>query len=532
MSHLWNACQQAPRKFLIAIGLVSVVLSGCDEESKVGYAPASSEAREEMMLMNSTDQEDYQHYQENPFLEVSAEALSTFSSSVDTASYTNCRSKLNTGTLPPKDAVRIADFVNYFQYQYEGPKDNKPVRFHLEVAKCPWQSKHLLLRIGVQAKKIDPAELPARNLVFLIDTSGSMSEHNKLPLVINSLELLVNQLTAKDRVAIVTYAGNAGVVLPPTSGAEKDRIGQALQRLKAGGSTNGEGGIREAYSLAQQNYSPTSLNRVILATDGDFNVGITDRSQLVRLLEEKRKTGIYLTCLGYGMGNLKDTTLEQMSHHGNGFYAYIDNINEAKKVFVDQGGALVTVAKDVKLQVEFNPAHIAGYRLIGYENRLLRAEDFRNDAKDAGDMGSGHTCTALYELVPAGLTVPASKSPELKYQDKPKLSKSGLTNEMLTMRMRYKDPVSDAAQEIETSVKANQIEAAPSADFHCAAAAAGFGMLLRKSEFAGTADYDSVIAWATKSIVYDPGQHRSELIQLATIAKGLASKEEKLPPGK
>ncbi len=362
----------------------------------------------------------------------------TISSAVDTAAYSNIRARLNAGLLPPNDAVRVADMLNYFNYDYASPKNDDPVAFHLEIAACPWTPKHHLLRVGLKAKTIDKEKMPPRNLTFLLDTSGSMNRPNRLPLVKQSLRLLVEQLTARDVVSIVTYAGNAGLALPPTSGAEKDKILQTIESFNAAGSTNGEGGLRAAYDQAQAGFIKEGVNRVILATDGDFNVGISSNAELVRFIEDKRKTGVYLTVLGYGMDNLKDSKLEQLAHHGNGHYAYIDTLDEAKRVFVEQAGALATVAKDVKLQIEFNPAKVAAYRLIGYENRVLRHEDFRNDAKDAGDMGSGHTCTCLYEIVPAGTPAPAAEIEPLKYQTVPKLSEAARSGEWATVRMRRK----------------------------------------------------------------------------------------------
>src|SRR5262249_5303312 len=415
--------------------------------------------------------EHYQHFEDNPFKAVRGEdALSTISTAVDTAAYANARARISEGQLPTKDAVRIADFVNYFPYGYPAPKNGDPVAFKLELAPCPWKAHHHLLRVGLKARLIEKDQLPARNLVFLIDTSGSMNGPNRLPLVQESLKLLVEQLTGRDRVSIVTYAGIAGLSLPPTPGNQKDRINEEINSLSAGGSTNGEGGIKMAYEQAERTFIKDGINRVILATDGDFNVGVADDAQLVRLIEGKRKTGVYLTVLGYGMGNLQDAKLEQLAHHGNGHYAYIDTYDEARKVFVEQGAALVTVAKDVKLQVEFNPAKVAGYRLIGYENRVLRAEDFRNDAKDAGDMGSGHTCTALYEVVPVGEKVSNSEIEPLKYQSRTELTDAAKTGEWLTVRMRYKHPETDKASEVSAVVPPDGLAKEASADFRFAAA--------------------------------------------------------------
>ena len=469
--------------------------------------------------------EQYQRFEDNPFKAVRGEdALSTISTAVDTASYSNVRARINEGQPPIKDSIRIADFVNYFPYEYATPKNGDPVAFKLEMAPCPWQPKHHLLRVGLKAKVIDKDQMPARNLVFLIDTSGSMNEPNRLPLVQESLKLLTEQLTGKDRVTIVTYAGTAGLLLPPTPGDQKERIIQEILNLSAQGSTNGEGGIRVAYDQAEKTFLKDGINRVILATDGDFNVGVSNDAELVRLIEEKRKTGVYLTVLGYGMGNLQDSKLEQLAHHGNGHYAYIDSIDEARKVFVEQGGALVTVAKDVKLQVEFNPAKIAGYRLIGYENRILRNEDFRNDAKDAGDMGSGHTCTALYEIVPVGEKVAAGEVEPLKYQTKSELTDAAKSGEWLTVRMRYKHPETDKASEVNSVLPADGLAKEPSADLRFASAVAAFGMVLRESEYAGTADHAKVLEWARPAIGADKGGHRAEFVRLVEKTQAVAEK--------
>jgi Ca-activated chloride channel family protein len=362
--------------------------------------------------------------------------------------------------------------------------------------------------------------------VFLVDTSGSMNAPNRLPLVQESLRLLVEQLADRDRVSIVSYAGEAGLRLPPTPGNEKKKIVEVINELSAHGSTNGEGGIKVAYEQAEKTFLNDGINRVILATDGDFNVGVSDDAQLVRLIEDKRKTGVYLTVLGYGMGNLQDAKLEQLAHHGNGHYAYIDSLDEAKKVFVEQGGALVTVANDVKLQVEFNPAKIAGYRLIGYENRILRNEDFRNDAKDAGDMGSGHTCTALYEIVPVGEKVVVGEVEPLKYQTKTELTDAAKTGEWLTVRMRYKHPETDKASEVSSILAADGLAKEASESLRFAGAASAFGMILRDSEYRGSADFDKVIEWARPAIGPDKGGHRAEFIRLVEKAKDVAAQKK------
>ena len=348
-------------------------------------------------------QEAYDHIVENDFLRVTAEPLSTFSINVDTASYSNVRRFLvENKQLPPKDAVRIEELVNYFKYDYPRPGSEHPLGVSVEAAGCPWNGHNQLVRIGLQGKTIPQEEMPPRNLVFLVDTSGSMASANRLPLFKKALGLLVEQLTAQDRVAIVSYAGTSGVVLPSTAGNQHKKILRAVDSLNASGSTNGGEGIVLAYRIAQDNFIRGGANRVILGTDGDFNVGVTSPAELVRLIEKKRDTGVYLSVLGFGMGNLKDPTLVKLAQHGNGQYAYIDTFAEARKVFVEDVANLVPIAKDVKIQVEFNPAQVQAYRLIGYEARLLKNQDFNDDAKDAGDMGAGHTVTALYEIVPQG----------------------------------------------------------------------------------------------------------------------------------
>ncbi|WP_020469083.1 vWA domain-containing protein [Zavarzinella formosa] len=474
--------------------------------------------------------EAYQHLEDNAFKTVKVDPLSTLSAAVDTAAYSNVRSRLNEGMLPPKDMVRIADFLNYFPYDYAAPTDGKPVNFKLEMAACPWNEKHNLLKVGLKSKVIEKDKLPARNLVFLIDTSGSMNSPNRLPLVIESMKLLVEQLTDRDRVSIVTYAGAAGLRLPPTPGNQKEKIINEIIGLQSGGSTNGEGGIKLAYEQAEKTFIKEGINRVILATDGDFNVGVSDNAQLIRMIEDKRKNGVYLTILGYGMGNLHDDRLEQLAHHGNGHYAYIDSLDEAKKLFVEQGAALVTVAKDVKLQIEFNPAKIAGYRLIGYENRILKTEDFRNDAKDAGDMGCGHTCTMLFEIVPVGEKVPLSDVEPLKYQTTPQLTDAGKSGEWLTTRMRYKDPETDKASEVSASFDGKDIAKDASKDFRFAAAVAAYGMLLRDSDYVGNADLEKVLTWSKGSLGEDKGGHRAEFTRLVEKTKDIVTKKREQVP--
>ncbi len=465
--------------------------------------------------------ESYNLYRENEYRSPLVAKFSTFSADVNTASYSNVRRFLTEGRLPPKDAVFLAEFVNYFPYQYARPTGDDPVAFNLELGPCPWNRRHHLVRVGVQARQLDPKDMPPRNLVFLIDTSGSMNEPNRLPLVQKSLGLLIDGLTEKDSVGIVTYAGTAGVALPPTGGREKEKIRGVVDALGAGGSTNGEGGIKAAYELARRNFNEAAVNRVILCTDGDFNVGVSNQGDLVRMIEDQRKSKVFLTVLGFGMGNYKDGTLKELANHGNGHHAYIDTLDEAKKVFVEQGGALVLVAKDVKLQVEFNPGRVTAYRLVGYENRLLKDEDFKNDAKDAGDMGSGHQVTALYEIVPVGVPITLPGVDGGKYQT-PAAPNPAAPDEWLTVAMRYKHPEADTSKELSKPLKGDVAVKDLSDDFRFAAAAASFGMLLRDSEFKGGMTYAGVIEEAQGAVGKDPGGHRAAFLELAKKAQDVA----------
>jgi Ca-activated chloride channel family protein len=471
--------------------------------------------------------EAYDRIYENPFLLARDNPLSTFSIDVDTASYANTRRFLKqSGRLPPRDAVRIEELINYFTYDYQPPGEDMPFSAHVEIAPCPWNPEHKLARIGLKGQVIEEDERPEANLVFLLDVSGSMDQPNKLPLLKTAMRMLVQNLTDRDRVAIVVYASASGVVLPPTSCETKEPILAALERLKAGGSTAGSEGIQLAYNVVQQYYSPDSVNRVILCTDGDFNVGITDQGELVRLIEDKARSGVFLSVLGFGMGNYKDSTMEKLADKGNGNYAYIDTILEARKVLVDQlGGTLVTIAKDVKIQVDFNPTHVGAYRLIGYENRMLRAEDFRDDTKDAGEIGAGHTVTALYQLVPAGLETQIPQAEPSKYQKGGEPTEAAESDEVLTLRLRYKAPAADASEEVSFPVTDPQksLEDA-SGDFKFAAAVAGFGMLLRDSQHKGAATYDLVVELAQAGKGEDPSWYRGEFIQLVKTAQALAGK--------
>ena len=460
--------------------------------------------------------EAYDHISDNPFLDVAQNPLSTFSIDVDTASYSNVRRYLGNGSLPPKDAVRIEELINYFDYDYEGPKDNKPFAVNFELTEAPWNPEHRLLRIGIKGREIKPDKRPNSNLVFLLDVSGSMDTENKLPLVKKSMHLLVDQLTESDRVAIVVYAGASGVALPSTSGDQKEKIRYAIDRMHAGGSTNGASGIILAYQTAKENFFRGGVNRVILATDGDFNVGITNQGDLTRLIEEKAKSGIFLSALGFGMGNYKDSTLETLANKGRGNYAYIDNINEAKKVFVEQiNSTLVTIAKDVKIQVEFNPGLVSSYRLIGYENRIMAKEDFNDDTKMAGAIGAGHAVTALYELVPAGVKTSKPDVDPLKYQKPSQPSSSADSNEVVTVKIRSKEPEKDTSVQSEFVVKEskNRFRDA-SQDFKFAAAVAAFGMALRDSPYKGSANLERALEWAKEGKGIDKHGYRQEFIRL------------------
>jgi len=466
--------------------------------------------------------ESYKGINENGFKTVESEPLSTFSVDVDAASYSNVRRFINNGQLPPADAVRIEEMINYFHYNLAGPTNNEPVAIHTELSAAPWNSNHRLLRIGLKAKTIANDKLPASNLVFLIDVSGSMYAANKLPLVQSSLKMLVNQLRPQDKVAIVVYAGAAGVVLPATSGDKKTTINNAIDNLQAGGSTAGGAGIKLAYKIAMENFMKGGNNRVMLATDGDFNVGASSDDDMEKLIEKERESGISLSVLGFGMGNYKDSKMETLADKGNGNYAYIDNITEARKTLISEfGGTLFTIAKDVKLQVEFNPGKVQAYRLLGYENRALNKEDFNNDKKDAGDMGSGHTVTAFYEIVPAGVKDDYSGSVDpLKYQKPKPVPYTSSSDEMLTIKFRYKQPTSSVSKMSHVEVYDKPIALnSTSTDFRFAAAVAEFGMLLRDSQFKQHSTYDQAIKMARAAKGDDSEGYRAEFIKLAESAK-------------
>jgi Ca-activated chloride channel family protein len=468
--------------------------------------------------------EGYAHITENPFVSVKNQPLSTFSIDVDTASYSNSRRFLADGQLPPKDAIRVEEWLNYFAYDYAPPSGDAPFAINTEVTSCPWNSAHRLVRIGIKGREIREENLPARNLVFLLDVSGSMMSPDKLPLVKRGLSMLAESLRPKDSIAIVVYAGNSGLVLPATSGNERGKILKALDGLEAGGSTNGGDGIRLAYQVAEQQFRKGGINRVILATDGDFNVGTTSEGELIRLIEAKRKTGVFLTVLGFGTGNVKDSTMEMLADQGNGNYAYIDTLTEARKVLVREAGStLVTIAKDVKLQVELNPLRVASYKLIGYENRLLAKEDFNDDQKDAGEIGAGHTVTALYEIVPKGAPQPHLPAVDpLKYQAPGAASAAASSGELMTVNVRYKPPQGDVSTKLSLVVRdgVKPLEQA-SDDYRFGVAVANVALLLRGSADVKQSSLTSARALAAGAVGPDLHGDRREFLALVDAAKRL-----------
>ena len=485
------------------------------KKSKKGYTPS--------IHPEDYQNESYDNIKESGFIKPSKSPLSTFSIDVDKAAYSNVRRFINNGQKPPKDAVRIEEMINYFNYNYPQPKNEYPFAIHTELSQAPWNDQNQLLHIGIQGKKIPTDNLPPSNLVFLIDVSGSMSSVNKLPLLKSAFKMLVNELRPQDQVAIVVYAGAAGQVLPATSGKQKDKILEALDQLEAGGSTAGGAGIKRAYQIAKDNFKKGGNNRVILATDGDFNVGLSSDDAMVELIEKERESGIYLTCLGFGMGNLKDSKMEKLADKGNGNYAYIDNIQEARKILVTEfGGTLFTIAKDVKIQIEFNPKYVQAYRLIGYENRLLEDEDFNDDTKDAGELGAGHTVTALYEIIPVGVKSKLVKNnvDPLKYQAS-LVSTNILDNqELATVKFRYKPPKKDKSELIVKPISKKTLALQETSDnFRFASAVASFGMLLRNSEFKGDCKYQLVIDLAKNARGEDEEGYRAEFIRLVKSVK-------------
>ena len=480
---------------------------------------------------DSANTEGYDPISENPFRSPRVAPLSTFSVDVDRASYTNVRRFLTRGSLPPRDAVRIEELVNYFPYDDPAPVGDVPLRITTELAPAPWNPRHDLVRVALRARDVDMRRAPASNLVFLVDVSGSMYGPGRLPLVKQSLALLVNELREEDHVAIVVYAGQAGLVLPSTPGSDKQRILQALDGLEAGGSTAGGAGIRLAYDVARRNLIRGGNNRVILCTDGDFNVGQSSDAELVRLIEDRRREGSFLTILGFGMGNYKDGKMEKLAGAGNGNYAYIDDLLEARKMLVrEMGGTLLTVAKDVKLQVEFDPTKVQAYRLLGYEDRLLRDEDFANDAKDAGDVGAGHTVTALYEIVRAGvpLDVTLPDVAPLRYQQPAGSRSRG--DELLTVAMRYKQPDGERSMLVTQPVRASIGRRGASESMRFASAVAGFGMLLRHSPNSGTLTWDDVLSLARSARGADEDGYRADFIRLAEIARSLDRQVARVTP--
>lgn len=493
------------------------------EDSKVndGYFTSDKkiEINTEEYRYIEKNTEEYAYIEENVYRASINNPLSTFSIDVDTASYSNVRRFLMDGQMPQKDAVRIEEMINYFNYDYPKPKGDVPFNIITEISECPWNDKHQLAMIALKGKEMIQEEKLRSNLVFLLDVSGSMNEPDKLPLLKSAFNMLVNQLDEDDKVSIVVYAGAAGVVLEPTSGDNKDKIIDAIESLQAGGSTAGGEGIELAYKIARENYIEKGNNRIILATDGDFNVGLSSDGELTRLIEKNRDDGVFLSVLGFGTGNLKDSKAELLADKGNGNYAYIDNILEAKKVLVDEiGSTLFTIAKDVKLQIEFNPAKVKGYRLVGYENRMLNNEDFNDDKKDAGELGAGHTVTAFYELIPFDSDEEIPGLDDLKYQN----TKLKDSDDIMYVKLRYKQPNGEKSKLIELAVTKDYINKKASQDFYFASAVAEFGMLLRDSEFKGNSSYDHVIKLARNNKSDDLEGYRAEFIKMVKLAKELS----------
>ena len=503
--------------------VVTFTLSGSLGESETGRAVVNDGFRY-VPLPRTPGTESYAHVPDNAFRRVSDEPLSTFSIDVDTASYANVRRFLNEGALPPRDAVRVEELINYFHFDYPDPRGTAPFSITTELAPSPWNPAHRLVLIGLKGRDTFDDDRTPRNLVFLIDVSGSMSPPDRLQLVKSGMRMLVDTLQPRDHVAIVTYAGSSGVALPSTSGARKEVIHRAVESLQAGGSTNGGAGIRLAYDIARQQFARGGVNRVILATDGDFNVGVTSHNELLSLIEAERASGVFLSVLGVGTGNLKDSTMEMLADKGNGNYAYLDSIQEAQRVLVREAGStLETIAKDVKIQIEFNPGNVAAYRLIGYENRLLKAEDFNNDRKDAGEIGAGHSVTALYEIIPAGAEAPAGVDP-LKYQTPsprqgaPKASAPQYVDELMTVKLRYKEPDGETSRLVGAIVR-NRLQPM-TANIGFASAVAEFGMLLRGA-WSGDVSFDALTARARRFRGADPDGYRAEFIKLSELARSL-----------
>lgn len=522
---------------MVAITMLSTLL-GCgngtyqananDQHSNTFASADSSSAIEDIIETgdSKTNAEEYSTIVENPFLSAKQNPLSTFSIDVDEAAYSNVRRYIRSGSLPPKDAVRIEEMINYFDYKYAQPTGEDPFAVYTEISSCPWNTKHRLVHIGLQGKSIAKEDLPPGNLVFLIDVSGSMNAANKLPLVKTALKMLTTQLRPQDHVAIVVYAGNAGLVLPSTPGDNKAAINDAIDNLEAGGSTAGGDGIKLAYKIAKQHFLQQGNNRIILATDGDFNVGVSSEDELAALVEQERKSGVFLTVLGFGMGNYKDNKMQQLADKGNGNNAYIDDAGEARKVLVHEfGSTMFTIAKDVKLQIEFNPAVAKAYRLIGYENRMLAKEDFNNDKKDAGELGAGHTVTALYEIIPAvEENTTTQLVDDLKYQKQEAVTGDDFTTEIMTIKLRYKQPTGNVSKLITHPVNDDHVNITQTTDnFRFSAAVAEFGLLLRQSKYKQNAGFNQVIGLAKNAIGTDDDGYRAEFIQLVKTAATLES---------
>ncbi|MCC6509015.1 MAG: VWA domain-containing protein [Pirellulaceae bacterium] len=508
-----------------SLGWLAMV--GCDGSSRSGGVPMAFDSMSPETLPDTANlnTEAYADVPENRFVKTLNQPQSTFAIDVDTASYANVRRMLNDAQLPPKGAVRLEELVNYFQYTYPEPDVEHPFSVDLKIADCPWQAGHQLVRVGLRARAMSQPERAHGNLVFLIDVSGSMQDGNKLPLVKSAMKMLVSQLGQQDRLAIVVYAGQSGVVLPSTTARDAPAIMSAIDQLGAGGSTNGAAGIREAYAIAEQHFVSSGINRVILCTDGDFNVGVTSESELVDLITQQAKSNIFLTVLGFGSGNYKDATMEKLADKGNGNYAYIDTPLEARKVLVEQLGAtLATVAKDVKIQVDFNPQLVSAYRLLGYENRVMANQEFRNDAQDAGEIGAGHTVTAFYEIVPAGQSRDSSPVFDTPPARPSEFVTSRLTNDhetLLTVNLRYKPPTGSVAAEFQRRLTTGHKMDGVDEDFRFATAVLACGMLLRKSEFAGSANWDWVVQSAQENAGEDRHGWRAEFVQLAKTARRL-----------
>lgn len=512
------------KKFFILASFSLLLLTNCKkqatmEETDSIIVTSSAPNEYDEMPIGEANTESYAETEENPFESPSTAPLSTFSIDVDNASYTNIRRFINNGQKVPTDAVRVEEMINFFKYDYPQPNDGNPFSINTEYSDCPWNENHKLLKIGLQGKNIPMTNLPPSNLVFLIDVSGSMSDDNKLPLLKESMRILVQELRPKDKVAIVVYAGSAGVVLPPTSGDEKETIMDAFDKLNAGGSTAGGEGIELAYKLAAENFIKEGNNRIVLATDGDFNVGSSTDNDMEDLIEEKRKSGVFLTVLGYGMGNYKDSKMEILADKGNGNYAYIDNIQEANRFLGKEfKGSMFAIAKDVKIQIEFNPKQVQAYRLIGYENRRLKAEDFKNDAVDAGELGSGHTVTALYEIIPTGAK--SNFIPDALKYSKTKTENGNYNNELATVKFRYKKPDGDKSTELIQTINNKLVGLqSSSVDFKFSSAVAWFGLKLKESKLITNTSTEAIKKLAKSGSSNDEEGYKSEFIRLVDNAK-------------